>query len=184
MVQLSHAYILLGGEASWERRLESLARGQIEKVLDKSLLSGFLGAMAFVHTKCFWEKSGDRATEPVTQSELKRTTALHWTEQRIFSGGCFHFYSFPDSAAEGQPHSPIEIFWVVMTPFLAVHISCLLLQSPRLCELPLWEVFCIIFGIFLFFKPHKSVRKNGGEKKDDAYDTGIIFIYISWRKDA
>ena len=54
-----------------------MARGQIEKVLDKSLLSGFLGAMAFVHTKCFWEKSGDRATEPVTQSELKRTTALH-----------------------------------------------------------------------------------------------------------
>ena len=43
-----------------------MARGQMEKALDKSSLSGFLGAMAFLHTSCFWKKSGDRATEPVT----------------------------------------------------------------------------------------------------------------------
>lgn len=87
----------------------------------------------------------------VTQSELKRATALGWMEQHISSRGCVS-YNFQDSASEGQPHSPVKVFWIITTLLSRYSYPLPFVIVPE----ALWAGFVIsllysvIFGTFSF----------------------------------
>lgn len=146
----------------------------------QSLLGGLLGAVAFLHISCCWEKSGDRGMEPVPQSELKRPSASGWITQHIFSRGYILFYNVQACTSEGQPHSPVRIFWVVTTP-----LSCYSYLLPFVTGTKaLWAGFVIsllynvIFGTFPILI-QTSAKVSGKMEERMMPMTWVLFLSTS-----